>query len=268
VNDAVDKVILERQALDRGFPGSVLVSIAAHSFLAGGILIASLLAPKEPLLRVMDGFAAEIPRGGGGGPQAPAPAEVPPPVHAPPATEAPAPETKEAAPSFIRPPKELPPARALPDLEKKHHTKPTPPPPNPGGHGKPGTHAQTRSGMPGGTGTSSQPLGIELGPQGFGNPNGTETGGDWYIASVQQKIWMIWTQQIKENFNQPIGVTFTIDASGNVDMENVRLTQPSGSTLLDLAAKRAVMTAGPFGPLPKDYGTNRITIEATFKPTS
>jgi outer membrane biosynthesis protein TonB len=48
----------------------------------------------------------------------------------------------------------------------------------------------------------------------------------------------------------------------------VSVVQSSGATLLDLAAKRAVFSAAPFGPLPKDYGTNRKTIQALFKPTS
>jgi protein TonB len=267
VNDAVDRIILERQALDRGFPGSVMVSVAGHSFLAGGFFIASLLVRPEPPLRVMDGFVAEVPRGGGGSRQEPGPAPVPAPVPQPPQTEAPAPP-QDLPPSVQKPPKEEPPRVALPDPELKHHRKKeTPPPPAPGGHGKPASRAAVRGGMTGG-GTSSQPFGIEFGPAGPGMPNGTTTGGDWYIATVQQKIWMIWTQQIKDAFTQPIGVSFTILANGDVDGESVRLTQPSGSTLLDLAAKRAVMSAGPFGPLPKEYGTNRYTIEAIFKPTS
>ncbi len=97
-------------------------------------------------------------------------------------------------------------------------------------------------------------------------PDGTDTGGDWYLASVQQKIWMIWTQQIKSGFTQPVGVTFTILADGTI--ADLHLTQQSGVTMIDFAAQRAVTSAAPFGPLPKDYGTNRKTIQALFKPTS
>jgi TonB family protein len=61
-------------------------------------------------------------------------------------------------------------------------------------------------------------------------------------------------------------VTFTILADGSVT--DVQVTQPSGATMLDLAAARAVHSAAPFGPLPKDYGTNRKTVQALFKPTS
>jgi TonB family protein len=79
---------------------------------------------------------------------------------------------------------------------------------------------------------------------------------------------MIWTQQLKPGFTQPIRVSFTILADGTLDSENVRVIEPSGSAFLDIAAKRAVYSAAPFGPLPKDYGTNRYTIQAVFKPTS
>ena len=61
-------------------------------------------------------------------------------------------------------------------------------------------------------------------------------------------------------------MVFTILADGSVT--DVNVVQSSGATLLDLAAKRAVLSAAPFGPLPKDYGTNRNTIQALFKPTT
>jgi TonB family protein len=85
------------------------------------------------------------------------------------------------------------------------------------------------------------------------------------MAGVQQKIWIVWNQQIKSGFNRPIGVTFTIRADGTVT--EVRVTAPSGVALLDMAAQRAVLNAAPFGPLPREYGTNRKTIQALFRPT-
>ena len=75
----------------------------------------------------------------------------------------------------------------------------------------------------------------------------------------------MWNQQIKSGFTHPIGVTFTIQADGTVT--DVRVTQPSGATLLDLAAQRAILNAAPFGPLPREYGANRKTIQAIFRPT-
>jgi TonB family protein len=60
-------------------------------------------------------------------------------------------------------------------------------------------------------------------------------------------------------------VSFTILANGSV--EDVRVVQSSGASLLDFAAQRSVLSAAPFHPLPKEYGTNRYTIQAIFRPT-
>ena len=40
------------------------------------------------------------------------------------------------------------------------------------------------------------------------------------------------------------------------------------AAMLDMAAKRAIYSAAPFGPLPKNYGTTSITINGIFKPLS
>jgi TonB family protein len=76
----------------------------------------------------------------------------------------------------------------------------------------------------------------------------------------------VWMQQVKANFVQPITVQFTILADGSLD-EDVRIVQSSGVPLLDNAARRAIYNAAPFGPLPKNYGTTRYTIQGVFKPT-
>jgi TonB family protein len=245
VNDAVDRVLAERRQMADGFVSGVAVSTFAHLLLVAGVFLAALLFPQKPLIKMMDGFAVQLPRGGGGTPNPAPPA---------PAAPRPAPSdapTEEPPPKWIKPPK-VEPRKGLPELEaKKGKKKPEPPKP--------------RGGAPGATGTSSQSSGLSIGPPGPGVPGGTDALGDWYLASVQQRIWMIWTRQIKTGFNAEIAVTFTILSDGNVD--EVRVVQPSGVTVLDLAAQRAVLNAAPFGPLPKSYGTNRYTIQAVFKPT-
>ena len=72
-------------------------------------------------------------------------------------------------------------------------------------------------------------------------------------------------QQVKTEMRQPATVSFTILANGTV--ADVQIVQSSGVYLIDSAAQRAVLSAAPFGPLPKDYGTNRITIQGIFKPS-
>ena len=105
------------------------------------------------------------------------------------------------------------------------------------------------------------------GPPGSGVPTGTGHGGDWYLASVQQKIWMIWNQQIKTGYTQSVGVTFTILPDGSI--ADVRVTQPSGATLLDLAAQRAVTSTRRRSVRSRrTMEPNRNTIQAVFKPTS
>ena len=42
--------------------------------------------------------------------------------------------------------------------------------------------------------------------------------------------------------------------------------ESGGNPLLDAAAQRAVYSAAPFTPLPRSYGTNRLTIRAVFRP--
>jgi TonB family protein len=249
VNEAVDRVILQREAMDAGFPGSLGLSIVAHLLIVGGAVAAPYLLPREPPLRVANGFAVALPRGGGGAVEPPTSAGPPaPPVENPPAPAA------EPPPKVLKPPKEEPRhTKGLPELNAKKGRKPEKTPMRP---------AAAASGP----GASSPTPGLAIGAPGPGVPDGTDSGGDWYMATVQQKIWMIWTQEIKAGFTQPIGVTFTILADGQV--VDVQVTQPSGATLLDNAAQRAIYSAGPFGPLPKDYGTNRKTIQALFKPTS
>jgi TonB family protein len=259
VNEPVDRVIQERQRLEAGFRGSVVFSVVGHLVLVGAAFAAQFIVPSEPPLLVADGFAVVLPRGGGGPPQPPAeaPPASTPPASTPPETAPPMPE----APKVLKPPKEEPRSKGLPELDSRKSSKKKPEP-QPARVGKP----EKASAASAASSATTQTPGLEFGPPGPGVPDGTDSGGDWYLAGVQQKIWILWNQQIKSGFSQPVAVVFTILADGSVT--DVSVVQSSGATLLDLAAKRAVFSAAPFGPLPKDYGTNRKTIQALFKPTS
>ncbi len=261
MNDPVDRLLMDRARADVGFPGGLLVSLLAHILTVGAAFAAPFIFPPPPPLRVADGFAVVMPRGGGGDPNAggaptppvetPAPPESNPPAQAPP-------------PLVLKPPKEEP-RKGLPEVDARKSAKKTPEKQAPKGagdtKGKPASAGASR-----GPGTASGPQGLAIGPPGPGVPGGTDSGGDWYLAGVQQKIWTIWSQQVKAGFTEPIGVTFTILADGSV--ADVQVTTPGNATLLNLAAQRAILSAAPFGPLPKDYATNRYTIQAIFKPTS
>jgi protein TonB len=256
VNEPVARVIEERERLEGGIRGSVVLSVAGHLVLAGVAFAAPFLVSSEPPLKVADGFAAPLPRGGGG-----VPAPQQPPVSAPAAAPSEAPAPLPEAPKVLKPPKEEVPTKGLPELDARKSKKKTPEP-QPARVGKP----EKASASAKGPAAPSQTPGLEFGPPGPGVPEGTETGGDFYLASVQQKIWILWNQQIRSDFKSPVAVVFTILADGSVT--DVKVVQSSGATLLDLAAQRAIYSAAPFGPLPKDYGTNRKTIQASFKPTT
>jgi len=254
VNDPVDRLLDERQAMDRGLPGGMLISLFAHLMLVGGAFAVVLLSPHEPPLKVMDGFVVPLPPGGFGRPNVEppaAPSAAPPPAP----SQEPAPKP-EPPPQVIKPPKPEP-RRGLPEPDARRvKTRPEPTPP--------ARSASTSSDRP--PGRSTETPGFEFGPPGPGVPGGTDMMGDWYLAGVQRKIWTIWMQQIKANFTQPITVQFTILENGSLEDGSVRIVQPSGVALLDLAAQRAIYNAAPFGPLPKQYGTSRYTIQGIFKP--
>jgi protein TonB len=173
----------------------------------------------------------------------------------PPAPEQAPPREPEPAPKILKPPKEEP-KRGLPDPTTSKKGKPAPSVPP----------RAARGGTPGGTGTSSQMRGLEFAPAGPGVPGGTDPFGDWYLASVLQKIWMLWSQQVREAASREFVVGFTIQADGSVS--DVHVISSSGTFLLDQAAQRAILNAAPFSAIPKDYGTNRIPIRAIFRPAS
>jgi len=252
VSDAISRLLSERESLEHGLPATLVLSVSAHVALVGAALILPMLLPQEPMLKVADGFAVVLPRGGGGMPAAPAP-KVRAPAAKPEPVESAAPPP---APVVLKPP---PKAEPRPDAL---------PLPNARGARRPATPPPVRATAPqaAASGAAGATPGLELGPPGPGVPTGTDSGGDWYLAGVQQKIWMTWNQQIKAGYTQSVGVTFTILPNGQVT--GVRVTQPSGVSLLDMAAQRAILNAAPFGPLPREYGHNPRTIQALFKPTS
>lgn len=251
--DAVDRVLEDRAALDRGFGATLVLSTFGHAAFFGIAFFVAWLGARAPRIREVSGFAVTLPRGGGG-PSAsqPRPAVAPPPIAVPvPAAPAPKPEPP---PKVLKPPKEEP-RPGLPALDSKK-TRPTPAARTPA-PAAPSTASN-------GTGDASIP-GLDLqAPAGLGVPGGNDAGGDWYLAGVQRKIWMIWTRQIKSGFSQPIAISLTITETGA--LEDVRVVESGGVPLLDSAAQRSVYSAAPFTPLPRSYGTNRLTIRAVFRP--
>lgn len=251
--DAVDRAIAEREAMDRGLTPAAILSGILHVLVVVGGIVVPLLLPKEPLLKAQStAWVVPLPRGGGGTPSRAEPAAAP--AATPEVARPDPPEPLAPAPKILKPPKEEP-RRGLPDPAAK---KGRPQPPRPAAPAA----ATTAS-----AGTASATPGVAFGaPPGIGIPTGVDFGGDWYLAGVQRRVWMIWMSQIRVPSANPALVTFTIRADGSVT--DVQLSQSSGVSSLDFAAQRAILSAAPFAPLPKHYEINRITIQAVFKPTS
>jgi TonB family protein len=268
MRDPVDTVLEQRESLDRGFSGGLLMSGIAHGALVGAAFIAAFLAPREPLIKIAQGFTVQM-AGGRGNPNPAPQAPAPPPPSQPKAEPATQPEPP---PQIAKPPQEAP-REGLPDPDVKKPTtkpsaKPEPVRPAPRSTAAPAAQAgaPVRASGGGGTGTANEPIGLAVLPDGGGVGAGNGTG-DYYIGGIQRKIWQIWLQQVKQTFPQPVVVTFSLNPDGSVPLASVQITQTSGVAMLDLAARRAVQTAAPFSAFPKDYANRPITIQAEFRPT-
>jgi TonB family protein len=237
VNDPVDRLISERAALDRGFSRGVVLSVAGHLLLAAAAFAGSFLAPKKPLIDIVQIHVIELPRGGGGSPSGGEPAPAPPkPDKQPEPPKAEPPKKKE----IIKPPNEEPKKGVPLEDSKKKKAMATP------------TTAPAASGSTGGLSkTAADVLGLGIGRVGPGVLDGSDLSGDWYMGSVVQRILMIWRSRIHQDLNTPIVVRFTILADGSVT--DVQVVQSSGASLLDMAAQSAIQSAAPFKPLPKHY---------------
>ena len=247
--DAVDRLIAERQTMDHGLSVGLTTAVVGHVLVVLACIVLPALLPKPQLIRPQTAFAVILPRGGGGSPKVEE-AAAPQPRPEPKAAEQVAPP-----PKIVKPPhEEKHQGLAPPPDPKKTHSRPEPPQPAAAA----ASAASASSVLPGGA------RGLSIGPPGPGVPNGADSGGDWYLAGVQRRIWSIWTTQLKPQTQVPVIVSFVILADGNVT--DVRVLQPSGVTLVDFAAQRAVQSAAPFTSLPRDYGTDRLTIQAVFKP--
>jgi TonB family protein len=97
----------------------------------------------------------------------------------------------------------------------------------------------------------------------LGDPNGVSSPYSWYLAGVQAKVRAIWLSQLHPGFVTPIEIQFTILEDGSLIAPTV--VTPSGSIALDLAATRAIVSAAPFAPLPKDLQAKPFTIRAQFR---
>jgi protein TonB len=238
MNDPVDRLIVERAALDRGFSRGVLLSAIGHLVLVGVAIAGPMLMPRKPALTAGNFvMVVAVPKGSldpGAGPK-PEPAKKDPPKAEPP-------KKKE----LIKPPTdEKKTGLPLKDLKKAPKTTPTAAPAASGGGGNP----------------NDQGAGL------IGLPDGSDLSGDLYMGGVVAKIAKLWRARIQQALATPVVVRFTILADGSVT--DVQVAESSGAYLLDSAARSCVASAAPFGPLPAHYATQycnttRCTVQIRF----
>lgn len=270
MNDPVLRVLASRQMLiDDGYSKSLLLSGAAHATSFFAILIIALLTPKAPIIRVIDGFAVPLPKGGGvprvvqpAGPQteaAPAPPVEAPKVE-PKAAPAPVKLIKPEAPTI---------KKGVAPVELKRSVKE---PKNQESRER----ATEKITKPEAARAATAPtLGIAASASGldFSSPdegvidgtNGPVGPLGFYLAGVKNRIWATWARQIRPDFTGSVKVAFTIHRDGSVD--EVEVVQTSGSAALDRLAERAVIST-QLGPLPNAYDKETLLVHANFKPVS
>ena len=268
MNDPVLRVLVARQALaDEGYSRSLLLSGAAHATTFFAILILALLTPREPIIRVVEGFAIPLPKGGGM-PRAAEP--VTPTETAPPAAvEAPRPEPVAPAPvKLIKPETVVPKKGVAPvDLKKSARTPKKIESREIATEKVPKADPRAASSVPT-PGPASASTGLDFMAQTPGVLNGT-TGPagplGFYLAAAQNKIWATWARQIRPDLAGSVKVAFTIHRDGSIDQ--VEILESSGSPTIDRLAERAVIST-QLGPVPNSYDKETILIHATFKPLS
>jgi periplasmic protein TonB len=101
--------------------------------------------------------------------------------------------------------------------------------------------------------------GIDLAPE---SVLGTRFGA--YTNLMRDRIAQHWNRANVHSLpSQKCAVSFTIARNGTVS--NVRVSQPSGDSLLDTSAERAVLDANPLPSLPPQFERNEVTVEVWFQ---
>lgn len=116
------------------------------------------------------------------------------------------------------------------------------------------------------------------GPYGIFNAGGakggfgfTGGGGDfgtryaWYVRVVQQKVSENWLKyEVDPRITEARRVYLTFDIARDGSPRNIQVEQSSGVPSLDQSAVRALQRIDTFGPLPSDYGANKVSVEFWF----
>ncbi|HRY30328.1 MAG TPA: TonB family protein [Elusimicrobiota bacterium] len=136
-----------------------------------------------------------------------------------------------------------------------------------------------RGGMPGGRGVSADGRGDRMGSKfgpvggvgssleigGFGPGGGGEFSARfpyaWYVNILYQKLWKAWN--VEDPGTKECTVLFTIARDGS--LADAKLQEPSGDSVFDFMALRAVKVSAPFPPLPEGYSDPSLDVVVRFR---
>ncbi len=227
-------------------------SFALHALLVSAVSMAAALKPRANLLPQPDAVFMNVSLGqsgpqssgaGGGAVQSP-----PKPTPEPP----PPPEKKE--PTVVRPTKEVRDEIPLPDAKVRKNT------PEP----------KADSGLRGADAASADSAqlagapalpGLGLGGAAGGSPFDQDFEYAYYVQQMLTRIHQRW-QRTAVRGTAVVVVRFTIARDGRV--LDASIETPSGVSILDRGALRAVMLADPMPPLPNSYPRDQVGVHLRF----
>jgi TonB family protein len=258
VQEAVSAILHERARQTEGWGRTITLSFGVHVALLAGLVLmpaewrSSRKPPEANIMTISLGGPAGQDTGGMTAiadkavqelakPNAPKVAETPPAPKAPEMIE----------PDRIAKPNPARPVRKPDDTSKSR---------------APSTGAEIRSGAArvttggaavpfGGLASSSKGGGdgVTLDAQNFCCPE--------YIALMRQRIYQRWNSNQGAS-GEPV-IKFTIRRDGM--LTQVELEKSSGQALLDLEARRAVLTTMQLPPLPREFDGDHLTVHLTFE---
>jgi TonB family protein len=257
VQEAVSAILLDRAQQTTGMGRLITLSLGAHLALLAGVLVMpaewrTSRAKAEPsIMTISLGGAAGADTGGmtsiaDRAVQAIAKPDAPKAVETPPAAKTP----EMVEPDRIAKPTPLHPVRK-PDESSKART------PTAGPEIKTGSARVATGGAAvpfGGLASSSKGGGdgVQLDVANFCCPD--------YIVLMRQRIYQRWNAN-QGATGEPV-IKFTIRRDGM--LTQVELEKSSGQALLDLEARRAVLTTMQLPPLPREFTGDHLTVHLTF----
>ncbi len=165
--------------------------------------------------------------------------------------EEPTPETVEI-PKF----KEAKPREKLIGVNKRIHKTEEPPPENAIDYGETGPPAMSYTQVVMGGGTGGLITGQD---NAFGQRYG------YYVAAMRNRISSNWLQStISPNIVSAPRVYLTFDIQRDGTINNVQITQSSGTPEVDRSAFRAILASNPLPPLPADFSGGSVSVQFYF----